>query len=126
MLRTIDMHSRIISIAIASTFLAGVAARFGARFWKFGQYYSISIAFCFALAMTLAVLMVRGNVFYRWLTVAISAGLAYRSLALFVYLNSKGTPGGAYLLPGVAFSICSVALFALLLTSHQQDQGTIK
>ena len=120
------MHSRFISIAIASTFLLGVAAWFVARFWTFGQYSSLSIAFGSALAITLAVLVVRGNVFYRWLKVAISAGLAYRSFALFFYWNSKGTPGGAYLLPGVAFSICSVALFALLLTSHQRNQGTIK
>ena len=120
------MQSRIIPIAIASTFLAGVAAWFVARYWTFGHYSSLSIAFGSALAITLAVLVVRGSVFYRWFAVAISAGLAYRSFALFLYLNSKGTPGGAYLLPGVAFSICSVALFALLLTSHQQDQGTIK
>jgi hypothetical protein len=120
------MHSRITSIAIASTFLAGVATRFVARYWTFGQYSSIAIAFDSALAITLAVLMVRGNVFYSWFAVAISAGLAYRSFALFVYLNSKGTPGGAYLLPGVAFSVCSVALFTFLLISHQQDQGTIK
>lgn len=115
-----NMHSRIISIAIASTFLAGVATWSGARFWTFGHFSSISTAFRFALAMTLAVLVIRGNVFYRWLAVAISAGLAYRSFALFVYLNSKGIPGGAYLLPGVAFSICSVALFALLLSRDSQ------
>ena len=86
----------------------------------------MSIAVGSALAMTLAVLVVRGDVFYRWLTVAISAGLAYRSFALFGYLNSKGTPGGAYILPGVTFSICTVALFAFLLISHQWNQGTIK
>ncbi len=120
------MQSRIISIAIASTFLVGVAAWFGARYWTFGHYSSISIAVGSALAITLVVLVVRGNVFYRWLAVAISAGLAYRSFALFVYLNSKEMLGGAYLLPGAAFSVCSVALFALLLTSHQQDQETIK
>ena len=120
------MHSRIISIAIASTFLVGVAAWFGARFWTFGRFSLISIAVGSALAITLAVLVVRGDVFYRWLTVAISAGLAYRSFALFVYLNSKGTPGGAYLIPGAIFSVCSVALFALLLTSRQRNQGAIK
>lgn len=120
------MHLRIISIAIASTFLAGVVAWFVARFLTFGHYSSISIAFGSALAITLAVLVVRGNVFYRWFAVAISAGLAYRCFALFVYLNSKGISRGAYLLPGVAFSICSVALFALLLTSHQRKQETIE
>ena len=118
------MHLRIISIAIASTFLAGVAAWFVARFWTFGHYSWLSIAFGSALAITLAVLVVRGSVFYRWFAVAISAGLAYRSFALFVYLNSKGTPGEAYLFPGVAFSVCSVALFAFLLISHQRNQGS--
>jgi hypothetical protein len=115
-----------ITITVASTFLVGVAAWFGARYWTFSHYSSISIAVGSALAITLVVLVVRGNVFYCWLTVAISAGLAYRSFALFVYLNSKEMLGGAYLLPGAAFSVCSVALFALLLTSHQQDQGAIK
>ena len=126
MLRTINMQSRIIPIAIASTFLAGVAAWFVARFWTFGQYSSISIAVGSALAITLAVLVVRGNVFYRWFAVAISAGLAYRSFALFFYLNSKDTPGEAYLFPGVAFSGCSVALFALLLTSHQRNRRNMQ
>ena len=126
MLRKVKMNSRNISIAIASTFLAGVAAWFVARFWTFGHYSSISIAFGFALAVALAVLVVRGDVFYGWFMVAISAGLAYRSFALFFYLKSKGTPGGAYLIPGAIFSVCSVALFALLLTSRQRNQGAIK
>ena len=126
MLRTIDMHSRIISIAIASTFLAGVAGRFVARYWTFGHYSLISIAFGSTLAMTLVVFVVRGDVFYRWFAVAISAGLAYRSFALFFYLSSKGTPGAAYLIPGVAFSICSVALFALQLISHQRNRKNMQ
>ncbi|MEQ9409278.1 MAG: hypothetical protein RIK87_16200 [Fuerstiella sp.] len=116
------MHLRIISIAIASTFLAGVAAWFVARFWTFGHYSWLSIAFGSALA----ILVVRGSVFYRWFAVAISAGLAYRSFTLFLYLNSKGIPGEAYLFPGVAFSVCSVALFAFLLISHQRKQETIE
>ena len=120
------MHSRIISIAIASAFLAGVAAWFVARFWTFGHYSWLSIAFVSALAITLAVLVVRGNVFYRWFAVAISAGLAYRSFAMFVYVNSKGTPGGAYLFPGVAFSVCSVALLAFLLISHQRNRRNMQ
>lgn len=119
------MQSRIISIAIASTFLVGVAAWFGARYWTFGQFSSIFILVGSVLAFTLAVIVVGGDVFYRWLSVAISAGLAYRSFAFFFYLNSKGTPGEAYLLPGAAFSVYSVALFALLLFSHRQDQETI-
>jgi hypothetical protein len=126
MLRTIDMHSRIISIAIASTFLAGVVAWFVARFLTFAHYSSISIAFGSALAITLAVLVVRGNVFYRWFAVVISAGLAYRSFALFFYLKSTGTPGDAYLFPGFAFSVCSVALFAFLFIGRPCNQGTEK
>lgn len=126
MLRWINMQSRIISIAIASTFLVGAAAWFWARFWTFGRFSLISTALRFALAITLAVLVVRGDVFYRWVTVAISAGLAYRSFALVVYLDSSGTPGGAYLLPGVVFSICSVALCAFLLTSHQRNRSSIQ
>lgn len=122
MLGRINMKSRIISIAIASTFLAGVAGRFVARYSTFGDYYWFSIAFDSALSITLAVLVVRGNVFYSWFAVAISAGLACRSFALFFYLKSKGTPGGAYLFPGFAFSSCSVALFAFLLISHQRNR----
>ena len=116
------MHSRVISIAIASTFLAGAAAWFVARFWTFGHYDLISIAFRSALAMTLAVLVVRGNVFYSWCTVVISAGLAYRSFRLYVYLDSRGIQGGAYLLPGAVFSLCSVALFAFLVASHLRNR----
>jgi hypothetical protein len=78
------------------------------------------------LAITLAVLVARGNVFYSWFAVAISAGLAYRSFALFVYLNSKGMLGGAYLFPGVAFSVCSVAMLALLLTSKLRNRRTME
>ena len=120
------MLSRIISISIASTSLAGVAAWFVARYCTFSQHSSISIAVGSALAMTLAVLVVRRNVFYRWTTVAISAGLACRSFVLFAYLNSKGIPGGAYLVPGIASSLCSAALFAFLLTSHQQKQENLE
>ena len=116
------MHSRIISIAIGSTCLAGVAAWFAARYWTFGHYSLISIAFGSTLAMTLVVFVVRGDVFYCWFAVAISAGLAYRSFALFFYLKSKDIPGEAYRFPGVAFSVCSIALFAFLLINHQRNR----
>jgi hypothetical protein len=126
MLKRINMQSRIVPNAIASTFLAGVAGRVVARHLTFGDYYWFAIAFDSALAITLAVLMVRGNVFYSWFAVAISAGLAYRSFALFFYLKSKDTPGEAYLMPGVAFSICSVALLAFLLISHQRNRRNMQ
>jgi hypothetical protein len=56
--------------------------------------------------------------FIAGLRVAISAGLAYRSFALFVYLNSKGMLGGAYLFPWSRF----LCLFGshVSLAAHQQ------
>jgi hypothetical protein len=40
-----------ITITVASPFLVGVAAWFGARYWTFGHYSSISIAVGSALAI---------------------------------------------------------------------------
>jgi len=107
-------------------FLAGVAAWFVARFWAFGHYSPISIAFVTAWALTLAVLVVRGDDSYRWLVVAISAGQAYRSFAVFFYLKSKGIPCGAYLLPGTIFTLCSVALFTTLLANSLRNRRALQ
>lgn len=116
------MRSRIISIAIASTFLAGVVGRFVARYWTFGQYSSISIAVGFALAIALAVLVVRGNVFYRWFMVAISSGLAYSSFcALFLLEIQRHTGRSISYSRSYLFSLCGCAV---CLTAHQSSAGS--
>lgn len=99
------------SITIAVTFLAGVAAWYGARVWTFGHFRA-SFVIAFGFATALAVSLVRGDGFSRWLALLISAGGAYASFNLFAYMNSRGIDGGAYLLPGVVFSLCCVALLA--------------
>ena len=110
-------------IATAVIFLLGAAAWFGARIWTFDNFRPRYV-FSFALAVALAIAVVRGSVFYRWFTLVISSAYAYSSFSQFVYLNSKGTAGDAFILPGALFSLCSAILIAALLTGYLQTRQT--
>jgi hypothetical protein len=107
------MPSKSLSILVALTFLLGVAAWYGARVWTFG-HFRISHVIPLVLATGLAVSQVRGNKSSFWLTGLFSAGGAYASFNLFFYTNSKGVAGGAYIVPGVLFSLCLALLFVSL------------
>ena len=115
------MLSRRIYIVITAIFLLGVIAWIYARASTFDTFRSrYVIEFVFAVA--LAVAGVRGVVFYRWFTVAVSAALAYSSFRQVYYLSSKGIEGGAFILPGTILSLCGAVLLIILLVSKLGDQ----
>jgi hypothetical protein len=80
----------------------------------------ISYAIPLALAIALVVSQMRGSKSSCWLMGLFSAGGAYASINLFFYTNSKGLAGGAYIVPGVLFSLCLALLFASLVAVHLQ------
>jgi len=106
-----------LSILAASTFLLGVAAWYAARVWTFG-HFQISYAIPLVLATALAVSQMRGSKSSSWLMGLFSAGGAYASFNLFFYINSKELVGGAYIIPGVLFSLCLTLLFSLLCAAY--------
>ncbi len=106
-----------LSVLVALTFLLGVAAWYGARAWTFG-HFRISYAIPIVLATTLTVSQVRGNTASFWLVGLFSAAGAYSSFNLLLYMNSKELEGGAYIVPGVLFSLCLALLFASLCAAH--------
>jgi len=119
------MTSQKFSIVIASMFLLGVAAWYGARLWTFGHlraYFVVPLV----LAVALVVSLVRGSESSRWLTGLFSAGYAYASFNLSFYANSKGIAGGAYVLPGVAFSLCFVLVFFSLVAGYLRKGNPLK
>ena len=110
------MRSKAFSIAIASIFVVGVMAWYGARYWAFGQFRMFSMI-GIVLAIALAISFLRGDVFSRWLTFAFSSFGAYSSFNLFLHIRSKAAlldgkeiTGEAFVLPGALFSICSALL----------------
>jgi len=115
-----DMASKALSLLASSTFLLGVAAWYGARVWTFGRF-SVSYAIPLALAIALVVSQVRGSKSSCWLMGLFSAAGAYASFNLFFYTNSRGFPGGAYIVPGVLFSLCLALLCASLVAVHVQE-----
>jgi hypothetical protein len=124
------MQSKSSSIAIASTFLLGVAAWYGARYWTFGQFHTFFII-PFVLAIALATSVVRGDVFSRWLTFVFGVMGVYASFNLFLHLrskviivNSEEITGEAFILPGAFFSLCSAILFAAWLAGYLRKRQT--
>jgi len=112
------MRSKAFSIAIALTFVVGVVAWYGARYWAFGQFRMFSMI-GIVLAIALAINFLRGDVFSRWLTLAFSLAGSYSSFNLFLHIRSKAAlldgkeiTGEAFVLPGALFSICSGLLIA--------------
>ena len=110
------MQSKSFSIAVASLFVAGVAAWYAARFWAFDQFRPFSLIGV-VLAIALAISFLRGDVVSRWLTLAFSLLGTYASFNLFFHIRSKAElleakeiAGEAFILPGVLFSLSSVLL----------------
>lgn len=118
------MHSRIISIAIASTFLAGVSAWFGTRFWTFGRFSSISVV-GFAFAKTLAVLRdSRG----RALSLAYCRDKCRSSLPFFGAVHGVGgLRGNGYQIPGAYIDHCGqiVGCFQHAQSSDRPDYAEL-
>jgi hypothetical protein len=112
------LSSKHLFAALAALFLVGVAAWFGARIWTFDTFRPTSVIVGAVLAIGLATSIVRGDVFSRWLAVAISTGLAYSSFSLSSYLKSQDMAGGVFLIPAAILCLCSCLLAAALLRRH--------
>jgi len=124
------MQSKVFSIIIASLFVIGAAAWYGARYWTFGQFRMFSMI-GIVLAIALAISYLRGDVFSRWATFAFSLFGAYSSFNLFLYIRSKAVlldgkeiTGEPFIVPGALFSLCSALLIVTCLAAHLRKQRT--
>lgn len=98
-------------------FLLGGVTWYVARFWAFGHFRA-SFVIPLVLAVALAISLVRGSESSRWLMALFSAAYAYASINLGLDANSKGIAGGAYIVPGVVFSLCFILLFSSLVAGY--------
>ena len=123
------MRSKALLVAIASIFVVGVIAWYGARYWAFGQFRIFSMI-GIVLAIALAIRVSRGDGFSRWLAFAFSAFGAYSSFNLFLHIRSKATllegteiKGEAFVLPGALFAICSALLMVSWVVGYVRKPG---
>jgi hypothetical protein len=126
------MRSKAFSFVIASILVVGVIAWYGARYWAFGQFRILSMI-GIVLAIALAIHFLRGDVFSLWLAFALSSAGAYSSFDLFLHIRSKAAlldgeeiTGGAFVLPGALFSICSALVLLTFLADQLHKKRTSK
>lgn len=126
------MQSKAFSIAVVSLFVAGVAAWYAARYWAFDQFRPFSLIGV-VLAIALAISFVRGDLFSRWLTLALGIFGAYSSFNLFLHIRSKVAllegkemNGEAFILPGVLFSLSTVLLIVSFMVGQFRKRKVAK
>ena len=112
-----------LSILVALAFLLDVVAWHGAHVWTFGNF-RISYLIPLALATALAVSQLRGHPTSFWLIGLVSGVGTYASFRLFLYMDAKDMAGGAYIAPGVLFSLCLALLAITLRAARIQKEPT--
>jgi hypothetical protein len=112
-------------ILIALAFVCLVGSYIGMLSWQFGRFRDTYISE-FVLASALAVAMVRGGIFARWLVAVISMWGSVSSFKMALYPYPDGSTAYGLMIPGIGFALCACAIVTLEAAHYFRESLTTK